>query len=338
MCHSWPRRVYNAEDCLALELLTKTVIELCRPTTENGPASGGNVLLVDSLARNSLYRTANKEYALPGIGNFIKAAYWDYSRSRIYIRSSKRIRRSVRQNCQGRPKAIPINQVIKHPPQVSCPKCHSQELDKGARLSKVVFNLKYSRVGIKRWTVKHEFQRFICRSCKVSFHGKGHLTRRRYGWDLMCYCIHQTIEERIPQSTVARCVNTLFGLKLSGDTVGDYRRVAADKYRQDYKTLFDRILAGRLMHVDETKVRVDGKDGYVWVFTNLEEVVYVYARSREADALYAALSSSFSVALTPFKGVMVSDFYSLYDSLNCAQQKCLIHLTRDNQRLERGLV
>ena len=33
--------------------------------------------------------------------------------------------------------------------------------------------------------------------------------------------------------------------------------------------------------------------------------------------------------LDGFKGVLVSDFYSAYDSAKCPQQKCLIHLTRD---------
>ncbi len=30
-----------------------------------------------------------------------------------------------------------------------------------------------------------------------------------------------------------------------------------------------------------------------------------------------------------FKGVLVSDFYAAYDSIPCAQQKCLLHLMRD---------
>ncbi len=33
--------------------------------------------------------------------------------------------------------------------------------------------------------------------------------------------------------------------------------------------------------------------------------------------------------LKDFRGVLVSDFYAAYDSLNCEQQKCLIHLVRD---------
>ena len=64
-----------------------------------------------------------------------------------------------------------------------------------------------------------------------------------------------------------------------------------------------------------------GKLAYVWVFTNLREVAYLYADSREADVLHAALAG--------FKGVLVSDFYAAYDSLDCPQQKCLMHLLRD---------
>jgi hypothetical protein len=33
--------------------------------------------------------------------------------------------------------------------------------------------------------------------------------------------------------------------------------------------------------------------------------------------------------LKDFRGVLVSDFYTAYDAMNCAQQKCLIHLIRD---------
>ena len=72
---------------------------------------------------------------------------------------------------------------------------------------------------------------------------------------------------------------------------------------------------------DETEVSIRGKPAYVWVFTNLHEVAYLYAESREGGFLQEMLKD--------FKGVLVSDFYGAYDSMNCAQQKCLVHLMRD---------
>jgi Transposase IS66 family len=59
----------------------------------------------------------------------------------------------------------------------------------------------------------------------------------------------------------------------------------------------------------------------MWVFANLTTVAYVYAESRE--------SAVFEDLLDGFSGVLVSDFYAAYDSVPCAQQKCLIHLMRD---------
>jgi hypothetical protein len=50
-------------------------------------------------------------------------------------------------------------------------------------------------------------------------------------------------------------------------------------------------------------------------------VAYVYSESRDASTAQDLLAS--------FGGVLVSDFYAGYDSINCAQQKCLIHLLRD---------
>lgn len=53
----------------------------------------------------------------------------------------------------------------------------------------------------------------------------------------------------------------------------------------------------------------------------MEEVIYLYKPTREADFLHEFLRL--------FNGVLVTDFYSGYDSLECPQQKCLVHLMRD---------
>jgi hypothetical protein len=87
------------------------------------------------------------------------------------------------------------------------------------------------------------------------------------------------------------------------------------------KVILRQIAKGSLVHADETKGVVKGGGHYVWVFANLATVAYVYAESREAVILEDVLAG--------FSGVLLSDFYSAYDSIPCAQQKCLIHLMRD---------
>ena len=57
---------------------------------------------------------------------------------------------------------------------------------------------------------------------------------------------------------------------------------------------------------------------------NHEDVVFLFRPTREGEFLHELLEG--------FYGVLVSDFYAAYDSLPCAQQKCLIHLIRDINR------
>src|SRR5260370_23958291 len=97
-------------------------------------------------------------------------------------------------------------------------------------------------------------------------------------------------------------------------------------YGLAYERLLSKILSGPLLHIGETEVGLRKGKGYVWVLTNLEEVVSIYRPTRAGDFLKDLLKD--------FKGVLVSDFYAAYDAIDCPQQKCLIHLMRDmNQKL-----
>lgn len=57
------------------------------------------------------------------------------------------------------------------------------------------------------------------------------------------------------------------------------------------------------------------------MLTSFREVVYILSDSREGELIQKLL--------VDFKGVLVTDFYTAYDSIKCPQQKCLIHLMRD---------
>jgi len=133
--------------------------------------------------------------------------------------------------------------------------------------------------------------------------------------------VYQTIDLRIPRSVVTQSMNRLFGLDLKTVTVSKMKSAMAEYYKGAQDQILRKIITGNLLHVDETKVNLRGKSGFVWVFTNLQEVAYLYTETREGDMLKTLLAE--------FKGVLVSDFYAVYDAINCPQQKCLIHLIRD---------
>lgn len=117
-----------------------------------------------------------------------------------------------------------------------------------------------------------------------------------------------------------------FGIHLDNTEVYILKSLMTSYYEITYKKILENIISGKLIHIDETTIELKDRKGYIWAFTNLEEVFYLYRPSREGGFLHELLSS--------FSGILVSDFYSAYDGIPCPQQKCLIHLIRDlNQDL-----
>jgi hypothetical protein len=99
------------------------------------------------------------------------------------------------------------------------------------------------------------------------------------------------------------------------------KAVMANHYRATCNQILARIISGGLLHADETHANLNKGKAYTWALTNMEDVVYLNRPTRETAFLRDLLKE--------YKGVLVSDFYSGYDSLPCEQQKCLIHLIRD---------
>jgi len=116
-------------------------------------------------------------------------------------------------------------------------------------------------------------------------------------------------------------IREYFGLNVRFRDIHAFKSLMAEYYRPTYMSLIKKLAYGHLIHTDETEIKLKKSKGYVWVFTSLEEVVFMYKPTREGEFLREWLGD--------YKGVLVSDFYGAYDSMSCPQQKCLIHLMRD---------
>jgi hypothetical protein len=116
-------------------------------------------------------------------------------------------------------------------------------------------------------------------------------------------------------------LEAFFNIHLPRGVIHQFKKYAAQYYENTYNKILDKLIHGNFIHIDETKVNIRGGREYVWVLTNMEEVAFLHTATREGNFLKELLRD--------FKGVLISDFYAVYDSINCPQQKCLIHLIRD---------
>jgi len=314
---------YNAEDCEALERVTTTVLKLCQKQTNNLESDDNSIVYTDRMKKESPYHFGPNDFSIPELEYVNQAGYWHYQRDRIYVKSNQLLKHVQQSKARARIRQLPINKVVTVETRPSsCAKCKATKIYKYGQMSKIQYNLKIGQAGIKRWVVKYCFSRYICWKCKSSFYAEGRpWTRSKYGLELRSYVVYQIIELRLAQRAVAQSLNQFFGFNLNAGSIQGLKTEAAQIYNATYENILCKIVAGKLVHVDETKFTFEGKEGYVWVITSLEEVVYFYTETREGDTVQAMLKE--------FKGVLVSDFYAVYDAFNCPQQKCLIHLIRD---------
>jgi predicted RecB family nuclease len=312
---------YNRQDCEALELVAHRLVDMHREAPANAMSPQRGVALTSDMKRESPYGFKRNEFVFPEMELINKAAYWDYQRERVYVKSRHELTRKRKRQAPHRKVIIP-NTTIESSRRSFCPTCKSRLVYRHGKRSRTVVDLRFMRHGLKRWITRYIARRYRCLSCRLIFYPPDRRwTASKYGPDLVAYTMYQNIELRFPQSRIALGIKKLFGLDISRSTINRFKGAAAQTYESTYSNLLKRLSKGRLLHVDETSAGVKGKEGYVWVLTSLEEVAYFHTPTRAGDTIQAMLKE--------FSGVLVSDFYAAYDAIECSQQKCLIHFIRD---------
>jgi predicted RecB family nuclease len=312
---------YNAEDCEALEMVAKTLSAIERGTSESASADM-SIIHTDSLRRQGLHKWGRTNFSLPAFDYINRCAYWDYQRDRLRLRPSIPNRRGKKPTGKRATVTYPINKVIKPSRPVQCLHCGSPRIVRYGSHTKPSYDVRFGRAGVRRWVQKFVVHHYKCLNCGKTFPSDRHgATRHPYGTELIAYVVYHVVELGIPQAVLARQISTVFHYNVGQPVIHKLLVRAADFYTETYEAINRKIVCGDVLHADETTTSIKGERAYVWVFTSLREVLYVYSETREATVL--------SQHIEGFKGVLVSDFYAAYDSMECPQQKCLVHLMRD---------
>ncbi len=316
---------YNQEDRSALQKVVEMARSLGMGDRQAGDGSGPNVAGVEDIEVPRRHKFCNPEYVLPEFERITKCAYFDYQRDKVLFRTNAAVRRANGRKKRHQPPACKINRVVEFARPACCPYCGSGGLDNRGDNKRLVVELKAVRGGLKRVVTRYKAWRYRCRQCGASWLPDDFLAVRshKYGWNLCGWVAYASISLRQTNEATVDSLGDIFGVPISSPVVSKLRKQAADRYRVTHDYLLASLRSGHLVHVDETWVRVRGssRKGYIWVFASPDIAVYVYSATREADTLRDTLAG--------FKGVLVSDFYTVYDSLDCLQQKCLVHLVRD---------
>jgi predicted RecB family nuclease len=210
-------------------------------------------------------------------------------------------------------------------PRQRCP-THDRALvpQPQAPVGRTVIDLVFSRSGCRKTVTKYLSTKSRCPTCggggynPESFHGS---QAHAFGHGLQAWTIYQRVVLRLPYAIIAQVLEHLFGIGMSTATLVQFVGNLAGYYAPTEAGILRAILKSAFVHVDETKINIQGVDHYVWVFTDGQHVLFRMTETREAAIVREVLAG--------YKGVLVSDFYPGYDGVPCRQQKCLVHLIRD---------
>ncbi len=323
--------IYNMDDCLALKVVVNFILEASQKVEAN--QSQNNNTSINNIAVSGVHYDQNElgrrdfgmpQFAIDSFKFINERSYFSYQHDKVFIRTSNyRKKRLGAYNRFSVKKKLRVDRVIKLREDI-CPFCGRGDLTyrQDGRLYRYTYNLIFTRNGIKRRVVKYLSDRHYCPFCKLWFLPKSYLRAVEYCHNLMSWAMYMHVSFRVSLNGVSDAIYQCFGMRIYPAHVWMWKPSMANFYKDTYNKLIRKLISGPLIHADETNVRlVKGAKGYVWVFTSMDAVVYIYKKSREGAFLNDFLKG--------FKGVLISDFYSAYDSIECPQQKCLIHLIRD---------
>jgi predicted RecB family nuclease len=322
---------YNRQDCEALRTICAFVSKSAVLATERSTFSGNNeeVVSTDSLRKvgegnRPIFRKA--EFSCPEFEVVNKCAYFDYQRDRVFART-RRVPRNL--NGHRAPKterrlslATTVSQTCKR-----CTACGSRNIICEKKFVRWIIDLKYykTKIGVKKWQPRYLFLHYRCQKCRellicpnVPFVAS---SRAIYGHGLMCWCVYHNIVGKQSMLSVHRGLRDIFNLNIHCQNMYRFRSTLSKHYGGLRDEILATILKSNVVHIDETPVKLRKTTGYVWVVSSATEVCYIFRDTREGGFLQGLLGA--------YDGVLVSDFFTAYDSLNCPQQKCLIHLMRD---------
>jgi Transposase IS66 family len=214
-----------------------------------------------------------------------------------------------------------------HPEQ--CSHCGSKDLESTGRFDDhIVADIPEPKV---EW---HRYRQHIdrCRCCQQTCQGHGDLElpgahigpRARL---LTCYArAHLGISLGKTQDLL----HDYFGLTVSRAGLLGHPRWGGTLFAPIVDQLWELLRQSPVVAGDETGWRINGEPACAWCFRDPRLALFLIDRHRNRDVLRRALGASFA-------GTLVSDFYAVYNALDCHKQRCLVHLLRELAKLRENL-
>src|SRR5213078_1128944 len=123
----------------------------------------------------------------------------------------------------------------------------------------------------RRQVVRCTTVQYLCRDCRLTFLPKAYKRRDKHLHGLKSWAVYQLVVHRTSLHHIEMMLDDYFGLRVGFMEVLMIKILMARRYRQTTKDILARIVAGGLVHADETEIKLQQGKGYVWVLASMED-------------------------------------------------------------------
>ena len=144
----------------------------------------------------------------------------------------------------------------------------------------------------------------------------------QFGVNVIAQSALSRYDHRLPYRKIGDRFEQLHGLELSGASAWHATERAARVGRCEYERIRRRIQQADVVHVDETGIKRDGEQAWIWTFTTEEHTLYAVRKSRGSDVPAEVLGEDFA-------GTVVCDGWTAYPAFSEKLQRCWAHILRE---------
>src|SRR6056297_203812 len=168
---------------------------------------------------------------------------------------------------------------------------------------------------------RHHYQCHSCGTETVASHPDCP-DEGQFGVNVIAQSALSRYDHRLPYRKIGDRFEQLHGLELSGASAWHATERAARAGRCEYEQIRRRIQQADVVHIDETGIKRDGEQAWIWTFTTEKHTLYAVRESRGSDVPAEVLGEDFA-------GTIICDGWTAYPAFSEELQRCWAHILRE---------
>ena len=133
-------------------------------------------------------------------------------------------------------------------------------------------------------------------------------------------------DDRLPLRKVISAIERQYKTTLTSKAVYDITKRVADKATLEYEEIQRKIRRATHLHIDETKIKIQGKTYWLWIFCSEKNIFFVIHKKRNKTVLDEILGYN-------YQGIIICDGLSAYEEYTKFLQRCWAHILRETKEM-----